>query len=164
MRTAMAERGDTTGHSQWKRVAGPLVLTGTGLGAFLDGIVLHQILQWHHLVSEFRSPDDLRGLEQNTFWDGVFHFAVWIVVLAGLLWLARVRTDAQALGTRRVVGGLLIGWGIFNVIDEIVFHLLLEAHHIRMVENYQVYDAAYTVLGVLLIASGYLLSRERGTR
>ena len=28
----------------------PLLLTGFGLGAFLDGIVLHQVLQWHHLV------------------------------------------------------------------------------------------------------------------
>jgi hypothetical protein len=25
---------------------------GLGLGGFVDGIVLHQVLQWHHLVSD----------------------------------------------------------------------------------------------------------------
>ena len=68
----------------------PLLLTGFGLGAFLDGIVLHQVLQWHHLVSDFRAPDDLAGLRANTFWDGVFHFASWLIVLGGLLWVTLV--------------------------------------------------------------------------
>ena len=27
------------------------VLFGLGLGGFFDGIVFHQILQWHHMVS-----------------------------------------------------------------------------------------------------------------
>lgn len=27
------------------------VLLGVGLGGFFDGIVLHQILQWHHTCS-----------------------------------------------------------------------------------------------------------------
>jgi hypothetical protein len=29
----------------------PGVLLGIGLGGFLDGIVLHQILQWHHMLT-----------------------------------------------------------------------------------------------------------------
>jgi uncharacterized membrane protein len=28
------------------------LLYGLGLGGFIDGIVLHQILQWHHMVSD----------------------------------------------------------------------------------------------------------------
>jgi hypothetical protein len=28
------------------------LLYGLGLGGFVDGIVLHQILQWHHMVSD----------------------------------------------------------------------------------------------------------------
>lgn len=51
--------------------------------------------------------------------------------------------------------------GAFHVVDEIVFHLLLQAHHIRMVENYLVYDLAYTALGVVLIAFGAALARPR---
>jgi uncharacterized membrane protein len=28
----------------------PSFLLGVGLGVFLDGIVLHQVLQWHHML------------------------------------------------------------------------------------------------------------------
>jgi uncharacterized membrane protein len=139
----------------------PLLLTGFGLGAFLDGIVLHQVLQWHHLVSDFRAPDDLAGLKANTFWDGLFHLASWLVVLAGLLWLIRSRADLRRLSLRRVVGLLLIGWGAFNITDQVVFHMLLGAHHIRMVDDYQLYDWGYTALGVLLVLVGRAMTKDR---
>ena len=29
----------------------PAFLLGIGLGGFIDGIVLHQILQWHHMLT-----------------------------------------------------------------------------------------------------------------
>lgn len=151
---AVSQPERTVAKARW-----PLVTIGVGLGGFLDGIVLHQVLQWHHFVVEYRSAADFEGLTHNTFWDGIFHLACWVVVLVGVLWLARSGTDVRALGLARCTGLLLIGWGGFNIADEIVFHLLLGAHHIRMVENYQVYDASYTVLGVLLIAVGVLLAR-----
>jgi hypothetical protein len=31
------------------RLTTPGILLGLGLGGFVDGIVLHQILQWHHI-------------------------------------------------------------------------------------------------------------------
>ena len=31
------------------------LLYGLGLGGFIDGIVLHQILQWHHMVTHSRT-------------------------------------------------------------------------------------------------------------
>ncbi len=139
----------------------PLAVTGFGLGAFLDGIVLHQVLQWHHLVVDLRPANDLAGLRANTFWDGVFHLVVWAVVLIGLLWTVRSRADLRLLGWPQVVGPLLVGWGAFHITDQIVFHLLLEAHHIRMVENYQLYDWGYTAIGVALVVGGRVLSRSR---
>ncbi len=30
----------------------PGLLLGIGLGGFVDGIVLHQILQWHHMLTD----------------------------------------------------------------------------------------------------------------
>ena len=30
------------------------LMYGVGLGGFVDGIVLHQILQWHHMVERHR--------------------------------------------------------------------------------------------------------------
>ena len=139
----------------------PLVLTGFGLGAFLDGIVLHQVLQWHHLVSAYRLPDDLEALEANTFWDGVFHLAAWTVVLVGLAWTMRSRSRLRPVPWPRLVGALLVGWGAFNITDQVVFHLVLEAHHIRTVEDYQIYDWGYTALGVVLIAVGLRLARSK---
>jgi len=138
----------------------PLVLTGFGLGAFLDGIVLHQVLQWHHLVSELDPPDDLAGLEANTFWDGLFHLGAWLVVVVGLVWTVRSRPVLRPVPARRLLGALLVGWGAFNITDQVVFHLLLEAHHIRMVEDYQLYDWGYTALGAALIAVGARLARH----
>jgi len=42
------------------------ILFGLGLGGF-DGIILHQVLQWHHMVtSAGYPPDTVRNLEINT--------------------------------------------------------------------------------------------------
>lgn len=58
------------------------LLLGLGLGGFVDGIVLHQILQWHHMISAERPPTTLAGLEVNTLADGFFHLATWLFVVA----------------------------------------------------------------------------------
>ena len=135
----------------------PLMLVGFGLGAFLDGIVLHQVLQWHHLVEQRVPADDLSGLQANTLADGLFHLASWVIVLVGVLWAVRRRDALPPL--RPAVGLLLVGWGAFHVVDQLLFHLLLDAHHIRMVEDYQLYDWGYTALGALLVAAGVALAR-----
>ena len=145
------------------RPLAPLLLTGFGLGAFLDGIVLHQVLQWHHLVVARVPADDLAGLEANTLWDGVFHLVSWLVVVAGLVWVVRGRAALRPVPWPSLTGALLIGWGAFNITDQVVFHMLLEAHHIRMVEDYQRYDWGYTAIGAALVAGGLALVR-RGRR
>ena len=144
------------------RPVAPLLLTGFGLGAFVDGIVLHQVLQWHHLVVARVPADDLAGLEANTLWDGVFHLVSWLVVVAGLLWTARSRAALRPVPWRALTGALLVGWGAFNITDQVVFHLLLGAHHIRMVEDYQLYDWGYTAIGAVLVAVGAALVRRPG--
>ena len=35
------------------------IILGVGLGGFVDGILLHQILQWHEMVSSVVPPVDL---------------------------------------------------------------------------------------------------------
>ncbi|ATB45359.1 DUF2243 domain-containing protein [Corallococcus macrosporus] len=78
---------------------GPLVLAGlllgVGLGGFVDGILLHQILQWHHMLSTPLPPDDVVNIKVNMFWDGLFHAFTWLVTLAGVwaLWRAGQRSD-----------------------------------------------------------------------
>src|SRR5947208_9109323 len=71
------------------------ILFGLGLGGFFDGIVLHQLLQWHHMLSSAGyPPNDLHNLRVDTFWDGVFHAATYLFVVAGLvvLWRTAHRT------------------------------------------------------------------------
>jgi uncharacterized membrane protein len=65
------------------------ILLGMGLGGFFDGIVLHQILQWHHLLtSAGYPPDSVENLKVNTLWDGLFHASTYIFTVLGLwiLW------------------------------------------------------------------------------
>lgn len=144
-----------------RAVRWPGLAAGFGLGAFLDGILLHQVLQWHHLVIEFRSADDLAGLQRNTVWDGLFHVAAWAVVVGAVYWLAAHGAAVREAGPRRLTGLLLAGWGAFNLADQLLFHMLLGAHHIRMVDDWLVYDAAYTALGVVLVVAGLRLARAR---
>ncbi|HVD54553.1 MAG TPA: DUF2243 domain-containing protein, partial [Propionibacteriaceae bacterium] len=57
-------------------VLGPGLLLGIGLGAFVDGIVLHQLLRWHHLLSSRPGT----SLTANLIADGVFHAGAWLAV------------------------------------------------------------------------------------
>jgi len=49
------------------------LLLGIGMGGFLDGILFHQLLQVHNMLSNLYPPDTLVHLEINMFWDGLFH-------------------------------------------------------------------------------------------
>ena len=139
-------------------------MLGFGLGMFIDGIVLHQLLQWHHLVAEYETTQTVAGLETNTLWDGVFHTSAWAVTLVGAILLWRSRGTPTRLPGRAFAGLLLIGWGAFHVVDQVAFHLILGAHHIRQVEDYQVYDWSFFALGLAFGAVGWALLRSEPPR
>jgi uncharacterized membrane protein len=82
--------------------------------------VLHQVLQWHHLLSAHVPPDSISNLELNTLADGLFHLAAWLVTVAAvfLLWRAWRRGDGLSWVT--LIGGLLAGWGAFNLVEGLV--------------------------------------------
>jgi uncharacterized membrane protein len=129
---------------------------GIGVGGLVDGFVLHQILQWHHLWSRRTDDGTVNGLEENTLADGLFHLSMLVVLLLGLALLARRRVEPRPL-----VGLGLVGWGLFHLVDQLVFHLALGAHHIRMhVENPEAYDWAFAAVGVALIALGWFVARK----
>jgi uncharacterized membrane protein len=50
------ERSSTKSYDGRRRVVWGTVLLGPGLGSFFDGIVLHQMLQWHHMVTSAGYP------------------------------------------------------------------------------------------------------------
>ena len=141
---------------RWSRERVAYGLIGAGAGALLDGFVLHQLLQWHHLWSRKTSDATVAGLEENTLADGIFHTASLAVLLVGIALLFGRRVEARPL-----VGLALVGWGLFNVVDQLVFHLALGAHHIRMdADNPAVYDWTFAAAGVLLVAGGWALARS----
>ena len=65
--------------------------------------------------------------------------AFLVVLLIGFALLI-----GQRIEMRPLAGLLLVGWGVFQVLDQIVFHLMLKAHHIREdVSNPEVYDWSF---------------------
>ena len=57
---------------------------GFALGGFFDGILLHQILQWHHLLSLVPGLEDIR---LQILWDGYFHALMYALAALGLFGL-----------------------------------------------------------------------------
>jgi uncharacterized membrane protein len=144
----------------------PGIVLGAGLGGFVDGIVLHQILQWHHLLTgttEYPATT-LEDLEVNTLWDGLFHLATLMLVAIGLLLLWRARGDRRTVGSGRVlIGWVLVGWGLFNLIEGIVDHHILGIHHVRTGPNELLYDVAFLAFGAVLALVGYRLAASERT-
>ena len=143
-------------------IAAPGIVLGLGLGGFVDGIVLHQILQWHHLISstEKGPMDTVAGLEANTLADGLFHAVTWVLTAAGIWWLWRNVSRRRVALDRQLLGWAILGWGVFNVLDEVVFHALLDLHHIREGANELAYDMAFLALGLAQVAAGAMLARR----
>ena len=144
-------------------LAAPGILLGLGFGGFVDGIVFHQLLQWHHLLSATvdHPPTTLEGLESNTLADGLFHAAMWMLAVAGLLllWRAVRRHDVREQG-RCVFGWTLAGWGIFNLVEGVMNHHLLQIHHVRDdVVNPAPWDLGFLASGLVLLSIGLTLAR-----
>ena len=140
----------------------PGLLYGVGLGGFVDGIVLHQLLQWHHMVSDTESVTTVAGLEANTLADGFFHLATWLVVVAASLTTLRDwRAGRLAPSWTFHLGGLLAGWGLFNLVEGVVDHLVLGVHHVRDdLGGPLSWDLGFLAFGAVLVVVGVLLQRS----
>ncbi|MFF8404762.1 DUF2243 domain-containing protein [Streptomyces sp. NPDC014846] len=148
----------------------PGIVLGVGLGGFVDGILLHQLLQWHHMLTStnhdrigvrYYDPHTVSGLRMNTVWDGVFHTVCWIAVLTGLAILySRVTAGRRQVWTSRGLWGwILVGWGLFNLVEGVLDHQILGIHHVRGGPHQTWWDIGFLVLGALLVAGGRLLAR-----
>lgn len=140
------------------------LLYGLGLGGFIDGIVLHQILQWHHMVSHVDDfpVDTVAGLEVNTLADGFFHLATWFLVLAAsVTTLMSWRQGRLAPNWSFHFGLVLTGWGIFNLVEGLVNHQILQIHHVRDdLGGPLSWDIGFLVSGLFLVIAGWLLHKR----
>ncbi|MDY6807828.1 MAG: DUF2243 domain-containing protein [Actinomycetota bacterium] len=153
-----------------RTLALPGIVLGIGLGGFVDGILLHQILQWHHMLTgtdddrlgvDYYSAGTVHGLEINTVWDGLFHTFTWLAVLIGLALLYSRVTDARRrLWTSRALWGwVLVGWGVFNLVEGVIDHHILRIHHVRSGEHQLLWDLGFLLFGALLLVGGWALQR-----
>ena len=148
-----------------RSLLGAAVLLRVGMAAFFDGIVLHQILNWHHMICQERSchPLSIADLQAKNKADGWFHLAAYLITAAGVWRLFRaggVRAAGTADAGRLFRGGLLAGAGGFNVSEGIINHHILGIHHVRFGAARDIYDVAFLVISAALLATGIGLIRR----
>lgn len=134
---------------------------GIGMGGFVDGILFHQILQLHNMMSARIPNTDYLGAKVNMVWDGFFHAGVWTITAIGILLLWRAgRQRAADLSGRLLAGALLMGWGLFNLIEGLIDHHLLQLHHVYERMGLSVWDYAFLAWGAGMLAGGLALVRR----
>jgi len=139
-------------------------LLGFAASGFFDGILLHQVLQWHHLLSAIQ-VGPARDLLFQVMADGLFHALMYLIALAGiwLLWLAR--RDAATPGSgRRLLAGFWVGFGAWHVLDAVLSHWVAGIHRIRMDSaNPLAWDLAWLFLfGILPLLAGWRMRQGGG--
>jgi uncharacterized membrane protein len=140
------------------------IVLGLGFGGFADGIVLHQILGWHHLicVTEHCQATSIEQLQLQNTQDGFFHLALWLVSLLGTTMLFRAaRHTGPAWNGRVLFGSMLAGWGLFNFLEGMIDHQILGIHHVLPGHPHQLwFDLLFLAVGVVFVIIGPCLIRS----
>lgn len=137
---------------------------GFALGGFFDGILLHQVLQWHHLFS-LVPGETWRDIGNQILMDGWFHVFHYGVAAVGLWLLWTARAGFAEPGTdRRLLAAALLGFSLWQFVDVVLFHWVLVIHRIRVgVPNPLAYDLGWlAVFGVTTLVAGLWLWRTPG--
>ncbi|HLO86752.1 MAG TPA: DUF2243 domain-containing protein [Nostocaceae cyanobacterium] len=131
---------------------------GLGLGGFIDGILLHQILQWHHMISNIEPLTTISNIDLNMVWDGLFHAIDWILTVIGviLLWQAGGRGDTT-WSSQMFSGAIFMGAGLFNVVEGLIDHHLLGLHHVKPGTHQLAWDLGFLALGLILVILGWVM-------
>lgn len=134
------------------------IVLGLGLGGFFDGIVFHQLLQWHHMLSSVRSTDSVSDLKANMVGDGLFEVATLLLTVVGIVLLWQAGQRGYVLhSSKTFAGAVLVGAGLFNLVEGLIDHQLLGIHHLKPGPNELIWDLGFLASGVILAALGWLL-------
>jgi len=129
------------------------ILFGVGFVAFIDEMVFHQLLHWHHFYDKSTTAIGLVS-------DGLFHAFSWFATVAGLYMFADLRRR-QSLWHKRWWGGVLLGGGGFQFYDGVIHHKLMRIHQIRYNVDIVPYDLAWNIVAAAMILTGSLLIYRR---
>ena len=136
------------------------LLLGVGLGGFVDGIVFHQLLQLHNMLSARRPKDTVADLQANMVWDGLFHSFTWLTTAVGIFMLFRAARRPEVPWSGRIlIGAMLAGWGMFNLVEGVIDHHVLHVHHVVERLGPSMWDWVFLASGAVLIVAGWALAR-----
>lgn len=130
------------------------ILFGIGLVAFIDEMVFHQLLHWHHFYDKSTTNIGLVS-------DGLFHALSWFATIGSLFMFADLRRR-NALWLKRWQGGVFLGAGAFQLYDGIIQHKLMRLHQIRYDVDILPYDLIWNIIaGALIVLGAFLVYRTR---
>jgi uncharacterized membrane protein len=135
---------------------------GFGFSGLIDVLLLHHILQWHHLLSGIYPMNTLAGLRTNILADGWFSVGMIVVagIGAGVVWRAERRTR-EPLAVRPIAGSAVMGLGAFNLYDVVVDHAILGLHQPLSMGGR--YNPHWAVVSLLIIGAGGYIYRTATT-
>ena len=144
------------------RVQNAAILLGAGLGGLFNNVLLQQILQWHGMLSSRVPLESLEAARKNLQAAGwVNVVAVAVCFCAAWLLLRALRDSGRVPSPLGFVSHVLLGWGVFNIVEGVVYHHVLELHHVHDMPALEpLYDWLYLLgsgLGLILL---YLVLRD----
>lgn len=122
------------------------ILFGIGFAAFIDEMIFHQLLRWHHFY-------DRSTTEIGLISDGLFHAFSWFATIGGLFLFADLRRR-NALIPKVWWGSILLGAGAFQLYDGTIQHKWMRIHQIRYVDNVYIYDLVWNITAIIMIIAG----------
>lgn len=126
------------------------ILFGLGMVAFIDEVVFHQLLHWHHFY-------DKSTTEIGLVSDGLFHAYSWFSTIGASFMFADLRRR-NAFWFKRWLGGILLGSGFFQLYDGIIQHKLMRLHQIRYHVDITPYDWVWNLTALALLVAGIILT------
>ncbi|KKO55184.1 DUF2243 domain-containing protein [Paenibacillus sp. DMB20] len=128
-------------------------ILGLGIMGSLDGIIFHQILQWHSVYMETDRHGKLLS-------DGLFHIAATLLMIWGALLLWQADKPRKPYGMPFLLGWIFIGGGVFNFTEGLINHQILQVHHVKPGDpNELAYDLAFLASGLIMAGIGLWLRR-----
>jgi uncharacterized membrane protein len=139
------------------------IILGIGIGGFIDGIIFHQILQWHGMFTNQLPADTVIGKSVNMFWDGIFHLLTLTAVIIGVISLTRLlKKENINPSPKLVLGGFFAGWGIFNFVEGIIHHHILQFHNVKeFANNPDLWNYGFLASGVFFMTIGFIIIYNR---
>lgn len=139
------------------------VILGIGLGGFVDGILFHQILQWHGMFTNILPADTVVNKSVNMFWDGIFHSLTLTAVIIGVISLTRLLKKKNINPSPKLVwGGFLAGWGLFNLVEGTIHHHLLKFHNVKeFSQNPDLWNYGFLATGIVFMVIGFSIIFNR---